>query len=303
MIEIKEKFSLQSATDLSHLCCPLWVIYDPTKEECLFRCSYCYAINGDLPPLATPLANPEQFIESLANKRVEDRQPIRIGFYTDPFASEAVAKKALTFIKQLNRFEIPYVVMTKSSLVSNYLDLLKKDLATIQISITTLSPSLALRIESRASTPNERLLTIRKIIDSGYRCVARIDPMITSVRTLDTVTPCFTYDLIDQLHQAGCKKFIFGKLTGTTQKNLIGASLDELNLAIAYVKKRGSDVSYCPLGMRIQDANALFSSFHNHNCCHLHNIPPNTSLSTRMASAPLSARFFSFFIKKLYRTI
>ncbi|MEO2169652.1 MAG: radical SAM protein, partial [bacterium] len=65
----------------------------------------------------------------------------------------------------------PVLVITKSSLVARDVDLLatlaRRRAAQVRISITTLDPDLARRLEPRASSPARRLEAVRRLADAG----------------------------------------------------------------------------------------------------------------------------------------
>lgn len=80
------------------------------------------------------------------------------------------------------RFRNPVGVITKNSMVSRDVDILQEmakwKLVAVTLSITTLDPSLASRMEPRAATPEKRLETIRILADSGVPVGVNVAPIV-----------------------------------------------------------------------------------------------------------------------------
>ena len=72
-------------------------------------------------------------------------------------------------IKLLNKYRIGYLIVTKSHIVANdeYMEILDKDLAHIQITVTTLDDQLAMAYE-KASVPSKRVEAILKLQNAGF---------------------------------------------------------------------------------------------------------------------------------------
>ncbi|MGI9331734.1 MAG: PA0069 family radical SAM protein, partial [Gammaproteobacteria bacterium] len=79
----------------------------------------------------------------------------------------------------------PVRIVTKSALVERDLDLLEpmaaKRLCTVCISVTTLDPKLARRMEPRANAPARRLLAIRRLSERGIPVGVLAAPMIPAL--------------------------------------------------------------------------------------------------------------------------
>lgn len=82
-------------------------------------------------------------------------------------------------ICELNRKGIGYLIVTKSSLVAEpeYLEILDRDLAHIQVTVTCLDDKRALTYE-HASVPSKRVEAIRKLQDMGFDAAIRLSPVI-----------------------------------------------------------------------------------------------------------------------------
>ncbi|MCC6427732.1 MAG: PA0069 family radical SAM protein [Phycisphaerales bacterium] len=76
----------------------------------------------------------------------------------------------------------PVGIITKNSLVTRDIDLLRElarhDAAHVAVSITTLDNALAVKMEPRASSPRDRLETVRKLSESGIPVAVMVAPII-----------------------------------------------------------------------------------------------------------------------------
>lgn len=167
-----------------------------TYSGCIHDCVYCYAKNllesrGYWRPIRS--ANPshiEKMLEQLLQSEEENslsnsvkrKIPFRLGGLTDCFQSNEKKKKVTEMVLEiLNRYEYPYLIVTKSPLVANYIDLLDNKLALIQVTITTLNKALSKTIEPNAPSPAERLKALQILNDAEYFTTARFSPIIPDV--------------------------------------------------------------------------------------------------------------------------
>jgi DNA repair photolyase len=85
----------------------------------------------------------------------------------------------------LARTNHPVAIVTKSALVLRDLDLLapmaKKGLAKVALSVTTLDPVLARKMEPRASSPERRLDTIRRLVEANIPTAVMVAPIIPAI--------------------------------------------------------------------------------------------------------------------------
>lgn len=79
-------------------------------------------------------------------------------------------------------FRNPVAVITKSAMVERDADVLaslaRRRAAEVRLSITTLDPDLARRLEPRASSPQRRLDAIARLVDAGVPTAVMIAPVI-----------------------------------------------------------------------------------------------------------------------------
>ena len=155
---------------------------------CAHDCKYCYAKSllkfrnlwnpespavGDITKIAAAI------------RQLPPGQVVRLGGMTDCFQpAERLHKVTYKTIRLLNRRKIPYLIVTKSAMVAEYMDVLDKDLAHIQITVTTLDDDFCATYE-KASPPSERIKAILRLQYNGYDVALRLSPFIPEHVDLD----------------------------------------------------------------------------------------------------------------------
>lgn len=151
-----------------------------TYSSCSHDCDYCYAkslleFRGLWNPNNPSIGDISQIAKEV---RKLPRQVVRLGGMTDCFQpAERLHKVTYKTIKLLNRRHIPYLIVTKSAMVADYMDILDKDLAHIQITVTTLDDKLCATYE-KASPPSDRVKAILRLQEAGYDVSLRLSPFI-----------------------------------------------------------------------------------------------------------------------------
>ena len=160
---------------------------------CEHGCVYCYARPshawlGYSPGLdfETRLTfKPEiaSLLERELRKTGYVAKPIALGSNTDPYQPvERTQRLTRQVLEVLERFEHPVSIVTKSAGVLRDLDILRRmaerDLVRVWLSVTTLDPSLARRMEPRAATPARRVETIARLSAAGVPAGVLAAPMI-----------------------------------------------------------------------------------------------------------------------------
>ncbi|GEO98161.1 PA0069 family radical SAM protein [Methylobacterium haplocladii] len=111
---------------------------------------------------------------------------VALGTATDPYQPiEREHRLTRGVLKVLARFRHPVGIVTKSGLVLRDRDILSKmaadGLVKVAISLTTLDPELARRMEPRAPHPQKRLAAIRGLAEAGVPVMAIVAPIIPSL--------------------------------------------------------------------------------------------------------------------------
>ena len=170
---------------------------------CEHGCVYCFArpthANMGLSPgldfetrLFAKVGAAALLEQELAAPRYQPRT-IAIGTNTDPYQPiERTEKITRGILEVLARTNHPVGIVTKSALVLRDLDLLapmaEKGLVKVALSITTLDPDLARRLEPRASTPERRLHAIEELTKAGVPASVMVAPIIPAINDAEIET-------------------------------------------------------------------------------------------------------------------
>jgi DNA repair photolyase len=163
---------------------------------CEHGCSYCFArpthayqglssgLDFETKIFAKP--NAAELLEK--ELRAGGYQPtaIALGANTDPYQPvERRLRITRAILDVLHRANHPVAVVTKSALVLRDIDILgpmaARQLAKVAVSVTTLDPKLARRMEPRAASPAKRLDTIRRLTEAGIPVTVLVAPIIPAV--------------------------------------------------------------------------------------------------------------------------
>ena len=153
---------------------------------CQHNCAYCYArslldFRGMWNPAQPAVADPREIRKVIARK-LRPGQVIRLGGMTDCFQPfERSRKVTYRTIQWLNQRKVHYLIVTKNNLVAEYMDVLDKSLAHIQVSITSTSPEFSKRIEPGAPLPEERIAAVETLYRNGYDVSIRLSPYLPAV--------------------------------------------------------------------------------------------------------------------------
>ena len=164
---------------------------------CEFACTYCYAryTHGffdltDWRDFERRIFVKEGAAQALRRKlkRTDLRgQPIAIGTVTDPYQPAerhfGVTRSLLEVFRQAEGLSL--TLATKSPLVLRDLDLLveldRRHAVTVALSVTTLDPALARKIERRAPDPQARMRTLRRLTAAGIATKVYCMPLMPGV--------------------------------------------------------------------------------------------------------------------------
>lgn len=170
---------------------------------CQHDCSYCYAkslleFRNLWNPTEPSIADIDKIRRKL--KKLPEGTILRLGGMTDCFQPlEKTIRNTYHTIEALNEQKIGYLIVTKSAIVADdeYISLMDKDLAHIQITVTTLDDFFYLdKNYEKASLPSDRIKAILKLQDAGFDVAIRLSPLIEE------------YMDFDKLNSLGIKKAI-----------------------------------------------------------------------------------------------
>ena len=159
---------------------------------CQHNCGYCYArglldFRGLWNP-ATPSVAPIREIYKVVKNKLKPRDIVRLGGMTDCFQPlERARKNTYRTIQMLNARGVHYLIVTKGALVADYVDVLDKNLAHIQVSITSTDSEISRRMEPGASLPVERIHAVEKLYSLGYDVQVRLSPYIPELVDVEII--------------------------------------------------------------------------------------------------------------------
>jgi DNA repair photolyase len=163
---------------------------------CEHGCIYCYArpSHAYMGLSAGIDFETKLFYKENAGKTLEQElaqpgyvpKPIMLGANTDPYQPiERDLRVTRSVLEVLARTRHPVSIITKSALVLRDLDLLTgmaaDGLATVSISITTLSVDTKRTLEPRTASPQARLRALRELNAAGVPCGVMVAPVIPAI--------------------------------------------------------------------------------------------------------------------------
>lgn len=150
---------------------------------CAHDCKYCYAKSllsfrglwDAENPAVADIVKVKRAIAKLPKGSI-----VRLGGMTDCF-QPIERKTGITHeaIEALNSAGVGYLIVTKSDLVAEYADVMDKDLAHIQVSITCFNDDeyRSLGYE-KAPLPSKRIAAVEKLQELGFDVQVRLSPFI-----------------------------------------------------------------------------------------------------------------------------
>ena len=182
---------------------------------CEHGCVYCFArpthaylgLSPGLDFESKLLVKPEaaELLEKeLAAPNYEPRV-IAIGTNTDPYQPiERKYQVMRRILEVLDKAGHPVGIVTKSALVLRDLDILarmaERNLAKVALSVTSLDPELARKMEPRAATPMRRLETLRRLSAAGVPTTVMVAPVIPALNDSEIER------ILEAAHSAGVRE-------------------------------------------------------------------------------------------------
>ncbi len=160
---------------------------------CEHGCIYCYArpthsyLNLspglDFETRILAKVNAAERLRKAFASRSYQPLPLNIGSATDAYQpAERRLRITRSVIEVLAEHRHAFSVITKSSLVERDLDLIApmaaQNMAAVYVSVTTLDPELARKLEPRAAAPHRRLQTIETLAKAGVPVGVSVSPVI-----------------------------------------------------------------------------------------------------------------------------
>jgi DNA repair photolyase len=181
-------------------------------QGCHHRCGYCYATYEWSPKFYDKIyakSNASQILEKqLKSWKSKTIDPVMISSATDPY-QPAELKYGITrkCIQILQKYNVPYYIFTKSTIIKRDLELHKRynNNCFIVWSITTCDEKIRRVIEPGTPPASVMFKVIKKFTDGGILCAVNIDPIIPLI----TDSPNDVESILDSSHNAGVR-YVFG---------------------------------------------------------------------------------------------
>ncbi len=130
---------------------------------------------------------------------------IAIGTNTDPYQPiERKHRVMRSVLEVLAAASHPVGIVTKSALVQRDIDILadmaSRGLAKVAVSVTTLDPALARKMEPRAATPERRLETIERLAEAGIPTGVMVAPVVPAINDSEIET------ILTRAHARGARE-------------------------------------------------------------------------------------------------
>jgi DNA repair photolyase len=176
-------------------------------QGCSHRCAYCYATYEWSPEFYDKIyakSNAPQVLEKelVAWNKSDTIIPVMVSSATDPY-QPAELRYQLTrrCIQILQKYNVPYYVFTKSTLIERDLELHRqyRHNCFLVWSVTTCQENTRRLIEPGTAPSDKIFKTIKKCAAAGLCCGVNIDPIIPLV----TDTECEMNELIKACKEAG----------------------------------------------------------------------------------------------------
>ena len=163
---------------------------------CEHGCIYCFArpthAFHDLSPgldfESRLFAKPDaaKLLRAELGKRGYQVRPIAMGTNTDPYQPiEGTWRITRSLLEVLAETMHPVTITTKSDRVLMDLDLLrgmaKDNLASVALSVTSLTPAIARTLEPRAPAPRKRLAAVKTLAEAGIPTWVAIAPVVPAI--------------------------------------------------------------------------------------------------------------------------
>ena len=163
----------------SPLCtCPLKYSLNP-YTGCSHFCLYCYATAYIGVRPSTPKKDyKRRLLHDIESGVLDPRLHIDIATSSDPYPPEEEKYRLTRWtLEQLLPRGYRVLIITKGSLVARDRDLLARGNAAVTMTITTMDPGLAARLEPGAPPPRERVRSLHLLHEAGVPVGLRLDPI------------------------------------------------------------------------------------------------------------------------------
>jgi DNA repair photolyase len=134
--------------------------------------------------------------------------PIAIGTNTDPYQPiEARWRIMRSIVEVLAETSHPLFITTKSDRVTRDIDLLaamaEKNLVSVALSVTSLTPEISRTLEPRAPAARKRLAAVKMLSEAGIPTTVAIAPVVPGI------TDCELEQIVEAAAEAGARGIFY----------------------------------------------------------------------------------------------
>jgi DNA repair photolyase len=257
---------------------------------CSYGCRYCFVTQKGRGERQAGMGDVSVLWRALEVAFEEDRQrvglntellrrrvPLHFGGVSDPSQPEALATSR-EFLRALEMYAYPVMVATKG--VGLLPAARERKRVAFQVSLSTLDPDLAARLEPGAPSPRERLSYVRELKARGFWVAVRIQPLLTledALRVMDATADHVDYFLMEHL---GIPRRALTHRVARYIAETLGIDLGALDKGRVYWEypqsERRANVlalrAHCPIDLGVGD-NDLQMLSTSVNCCGLDTAP------------------------------
>ena len=161
--------------------CPAKYTLNP-YTGCAHRCLYCYTTS--FIPRAFEVREKPGILKKVEKdlEEIDSSRYLSLSNSSDPYPPEEEKRGLTRAILNLCREKgLPVLILTKSTLVTRDIDILKTMRAAVSITITTFNSSTAHFLEEGAPSPQKRAQALVKLHEAGIPAILRIDPLIPGI--------------------------------------------------------------------------------------------------------------------------
>jgi len=180
----------------------------PVGESCPFACKYCYTRSGKVGPSRATLDEILQRLRAFASENAFET--IQFGYDGDPFAHP---DRGIAMLQRLAEMGKDINFSTKALIDERTLRDLVDIKYRMELSGNSLSALVSLScwdsahyVEPHTPTPEERMLTVKKLKSIGISPFIAVRPILPHIHDGEYVR------IVDEGMLAGCEGFILGPL-------------------------------------------------------------------------------------------
>ena len=264
---------------------------DTYGRGCIHNCVYCYA-KAELTVHAywnRPFPMPVDITEiwktfyyaletdkkSRWREMITMRVPLRIGSMSDSFMFlDKKYKVTQELLKMLSYYDYPYIIFTRSDLIAHdeYMQLLRPDLCSVQMSIASTDDAMNRLIEPGAPSTKRRLAALQKLSRGGFWTTARLNPFFPIYPDGYFTDPNFdrkkmpkpfhysSFEMVDEIAEYGVPAILAGivrlssfslnQIEKAAGRNLREFYRDDTKKTAIFTEKKSRDFHYSDAEVR-----------------------------------------------------